>query len=346
VCSQFNGTVGDPLYSPNWATPFAVIDNLTQTQWIESVYLQDEWLVFPVLTVNYGVRFDHYSAFTSGSQVEPRVNFVWQATSGTTVHAGYSRFFSPPPFELVGNTTISKFLNTSQSPPVGTADPVKAEKSNYYDAGLQQQVIKELSLGVDAYYKQATDLIDEGQFGAPIILTPFNYRWGQVYGVEFTGNYNISHFQAYGNVAFQRAIGKKFESSQFNFLPDDLNYVDTHYIHLDHEQETTMSGGAAYEFLGTRVSGDILVGSGLRASLILPGGTKIPNGAHLPYYRQVNVGASHAFDAQGIAGLTARLDVINAFDQKYYIRNGTGVGVGAPQYGPRRGFFAGLTKTF
>ncbi len=32
----------------------------------------------PVLTMNYGLRFDHYNAFSSGSQVSPRVNFVWQ----------------------------------------------------------------------------------------------------------------------------------------------------------------------------------------------------------------------------------------------------------------------------
>jgi outer membrane receptor for ferrienterochelin and colicins len=36
--------------------------------------------------------------------------------------------------------------------------------------------------------------------------------------------------------------------------------------------------------------------------------------------------------------------VINVFDIKYQIRNGTGVG--APQWGPRRGFFFGLEKTF
>ena len=29
----------------------------------------------------------------------------------------------------------------------------------------------------------------------------------------------------------------------------------------------------------------------------------------------------------------------------YEIRDGTGVGVGAPQYGPRRGVFVGVTKT-
>jgi outer membrane receptor for ferrienterochelin and colicins len=326
--------------------PIIVVDSSENTQTIESAYLQDEWRLARVVTVNYGVRFDHFTAFTSGSQVSPRVNLVWQAAENTTVHAGYSRFFSPPPFELVGSTTIAKFLNTTAAPAVTVDDPVKAERSNYYDLGLEQKLSTALTVGVDSYYKQAIHLIDEGQFGAPIILTPFNYRYGQVYGVEFTGNYTIKHFQAYGNLAFQRAIGKDFESSQFNFSPKALAYVTDHYIHLDHEQEMTISGGAAYVWQGSRFSGDILVGSGLRAALILPDGTAIPNGAHLPYYRQVNLGASHAFDTEGIKGLSVRLDVINAFDQKYQIRNGTGIGVGAPQYAPRRGFFAGVSKTF
>ncbi len=326
--------------------PIMVVDNSENTQTIESAYLQDEWRLARVVTVNYGVRFDHFTAFTNGSQVSPRVNLVWLAAENTTVHAGYSRFFSPPPFELVGSTTLAKFLNTTAAPAVTVDDPVKAERSNYYDLGLEQKLSSSLTVGVDSYYKQAIHLIDEGQFGAPIILTPFNYRYGQVYGVEFTANYTIEHFQAYGNLAFQRAIGKDFESSQFNFSANNLAYVTDHYIHLDHEQEMTISGGAAYVWQGSRFSGDILVGSGLRAALILPDGSAIPNGAHLPYYRQVNLGASHAFDAEGIKGLSVRLDVINAFDQKYQIRNGTGIGVGAPQYGPRRGFFAGVSKTF
>jgi hypothetical protein len=38
--------------------------------------------------------------------------------------------------------------------------------------------------------------------------------------------------------------------------------------------------------------------------------------------------------------------VINALDEVYQIRSGTGVGVFAPQFGPRRGIFVGLTKHF
>jgi outer membrane receptor for ferrienterochelin and colicins len=326
--------------------PVAILDDTRQTQWIQSAYLQDEWRLAPVLTFNYGVRFDHYAAFSSGSQVSPRANFVWQAMPDTTVHAGYSRFFSPPPFELVGNQSLLRLLRTTAAPEVPGGDVVRAERSNYYDLGIQQVISRELTVGLDSYYKQASDLIDEGQFGAPIILTPFNYRFGQVYGVEFTGSYNVGHFRSYANVAVQRAIGKDIVTGQFNFGADDLAYIADRYIHLDHEQQLTISAGASYEWRGTRISGDLIVGSGLRSDLTLPDGSSIPNGAHLPYYRQVNAGVSHDFDRQGLPGLTARIDVINLFDQVYEIRNGTGVGVGAPQFGPRRGFFAGLTQMF
>ena len=136
--------------------------------------------------MNYGVRFDHYNAFSSGSQLSPRVNFVWQPIDATTLHAGYSRFFSPPPFELVGSQSLAQFANTTAAPGVLQDNSVKAERSNYYDFGVEQTITKGFTVGVDSYYKQATDLIDEGQFGAPIILTPFDYAQGRQYGAELS----------------------------------------------------------------------------------------------------------------------------------------------------------------
>ena len=38
--------------------------------------------------------------------------------------------------------------------------------------------------------------------------------------------------------------------------------------------------------------------------------------------------------------MTVRFDIINLFDTIYFIRDGSGIGVFAPQYGPRRGYFA------
>jgi outer membrane receptor for ferrienterochelin and colicins len=89
-----------------------VVDDGTAIQNIESLYLQEEWKPLSVLTVNYGLRYDHLDAYTSGHQVEPRLNIVWKPIDGMTVHGGYSRYFSPPPFELVGGETLNQFLGT------------------------------------------------------------------------------------------------------------------------------------------------------------------------------------------------------------------------------------------
>ena len=329
--------------------PLSVINNNTQSQQIESVYVQDEWKVFSPLTINYGLRFDRYSAYSSGSQTSPRVNAVWQFDSGTTVHGGYSRYFTPPPFELIGNSTFTQFSGTSAVPPgTNTKDtPPIAERANYYDLGVQQVLLdKHLTLGVDSFYEQAQNLIDEGQFGAPIILTPFNYRYGLIGGVEFSANYSIENFSAYLNSAWQAAHGKDVESSQFNFDQADLNYIANNYIHLDHEGRVSASGGVSYLWQGTRASVDALLGTGLRQDLTFANGFTIPNGDHTPSYTQVNLGLSHAFEMPATGPVTVRFDVINVADKVYQIRSGTGVGVFAPQYGPRRGFFGGVSWRF
>jgi outer membrane receptor protein involved in Fe transport len=325
--------------------PANIVDNGAKTEWIESLYLQDEWKLIPTVTVNYGLRFDKFTAFASGHQLSPRVNVVWQALPDTTVHAGYSRYFSPPPFELVGTETVTKFVNTTAGAEVLQADTPLAEQANYYDIGVQQKVTGQITLGLDSYYKQSHNLIDEGQFGAPIILTPFNYSYGKQYGLEFTSSFTEEDFSAYLNAAWQSARGKNIDSAQFNFGADDLAYIAGHYIHLDHEQRVTASAGASYLLGHTRLSADCIVGSGLRADLPLADGSSIPNGAHLPYYAQVNLGANHVFHLGDAGTLTARLDAINVFDKRYEIRDGTGVGVGAPQFGPRRGLFFGVSKS-
>ena len=330
-------------------TPLTVPDNGRQSQEIESAYLQDEWQVLAPLTINYGLRFDHYSAYSSGSQLSPRLNFVWKLESGTTIHGGYSRYFTPPPFELIGTETFTKFAGTTALPPgsVTQDSPPIAERANYYDFGVQQKLLNDtLTLGADSFYEQAQHLIDEGQFGAPIILTPFNYRYGLIGGVEFTVNYSVHDFSLYGNTSFQAAHGKDVESSQFNFNQQQLDYITNNYIHLDHEGRVAASGGVSYLWMGTRFSADMLFGTGLRDDLVLPSGFVIPNGDHTPSYAQYNLGLSHEFRLTGTGPLTARFDVINVGDKVYQIRSGTGIGVFAPQFGPRRGFFGGLSWEF
>ena len=41
-----------------------------------------------------------------------------------------------------------------------------------------------------------------------------------------------------------------------------------------------------------------------------------------------------------------RLVVINAINSVYELRDGSGIGVEAPQFGPQRAIYAGITKLF
>ena len=315
--------------------PLTIADNGSKHAWAYGVYAQDEWKLFSTLTLNYGVRYDQYKAFNAENQISPRVNLVWKPDDATVLHMGYARYFSPPPYENVASTDIALFDNTTVAGDHTDTTP-RAERADYYDTGLTRKITDTISLGLDSYFKADSNLLDEGQFGAPIILTPFNYQFGRQYGGEFTANYNTDNFNAYLNASYERAAGKNITSSEFEFSSDDLAYIAGNYIPLDHQQIVSLSGGASYKWQSTIFSADLLYGSGLRRD----GAT--PNGDSVPAYVTVNLGVSHAFDIAG--GLTVRLDVINAGDEKYEIRDGTGVGVGAPQFGARRGFFAGLSK--
>ena len=64
--------------------------------------------------------------------------------------------------------------------------------------------------------------------------------------MEFTATYTTGGFSTYANVAYSVAQGKDWSSAQFLFDPDDLAYVQNHWIYLDHDQRVTGSFGASY----------------------------------------------------------------------------------------------------
>jgi hypothetical protein len=165
-------------------------------------------------------------------------------------------------------------------------------------------------------------------------------------GTELTVTYVKGPLNAYANFAAQNAMGKDIISSQFSFDAADLAYITNHYIYLDHSAAYTGSAGVSYLWLGSRFSADLLYGSGLRADKLTASGNNIPNGDGLQPYTQVNLSVSHKFQRTAAGPIELRFDIVNALDDKYEIRNGTGVGVGAPQFGPRVGFFGGITKSF
>ena len=120
---------GNPIFA---TTPSFIEASSAKTSFTYSAYLQDEWKALPKVTINYGARFDVVNGYTMGSQLSPRLNMVWQATPTTTFHAGYARYFTPPPQELV---------STERSRPVCEHERRAGEHAKFADSERVQRII-------------------------------------------------------------------------------------------------------------------------------------------------------------------------------------------------------------
>ena len=321
-------------------TPLAITDGTTIHGNLWGAYLQDEWQPVKGLTFNYGARFDDVDTVVKEHQLSPRLGVVVDATPTLRLHAGYARYFTPPPTEKIDTTSVAKFAGTTNALPSDANTAVKSERSNYFDAGLAWDATSELSLGIDAYDREVRNLQDEGQFGNALVYSAFNYAQGRVRGVELTANWKRDALSAYANLAFSKAQGQQIVTGQFNFDPDEIDYIASHWVHLDHDQAVTASAGLSYRLATqTTVGADMLFGSGLRSGFA--------NSEHLPSYTQFNASLQQAFDfGGGLGKMEGRLSLLNVFDRTYELRDGTGIGVGAPQFGPRRSVYASVTKFF
>ncbi len=322
--------------------PFLVTDQTSLLGWNIGTYVQDEWKITDQLTLNTGIRFDQLYQFVDANQFSPRFALVYKPFEGSSLHAGYARYFTPPYQAQATQANLASFTNTTNQPAVFLADPVKPERAHYFDVGVDQTVLPGLDMGIDAYYKMARDMIDDGQFGQAVVLTQFNWTRGYSEGGEFKLKYNNGNFNAYANFSYSimRAIGP--ESSQYVLDAATYAYLLTHYHYTDDMQRMTGSAGASYRFSDTTLSADMIYGSGLRAGS-LP--FFVPNTLHSTPYAVVNTGLAHEFRwSPDARPLTVRFDVANLFDQIYELRTGTGIGVFAPQYGARRGYYVGISQ--
>jgi outer membrane receptor protein involved in Fe transport len=320
--------------SPN---PFTITDANSLVGWNIGTYVQDQWKLTNQLTLNYGIRFDQLYQFVDANQFSPRAALVYKPFDGTTIHAGYARYFTPPMQAQATQSNLALFTNTTNQPDIPLNDPVLPERSHYFDAGVDQKVLPGFDVGFDAYYKLATDLIDDGQFGQAVVLTQFNWARAYSEGFELKAKYQTGNFRAYANFAFNITRATDPVSNQYLLDSDEYAFLLTHYHYTDDMQMLTGSAGAAYRWDKTLFTADMRYGSGLP--------TGFANSSFNQPYVTANLGIVQELPAApGSKPVTLRFDIVNLFDKIYELRDGSGIGVFAPQYGARRGFYAGLSQ--
>jgi outer membrane receptor protein involved in Fe transport len=321
-------------------TPKILMSSSVDTSKLFSAFLQDEWKLTHQLTLNTGLRFDHVQGAANGDKLSPRVNLVWADETGTTVHGGYARYFVPPQDNEGAGRTL-KLVGTTGAPPGTGNGALQAETDDYYDLGVQQKVSK-LTLGADAWWRRATNLLGVAPIDQSLLQRTFNYDHGRLHGIELTANYAAGPVTAWSNLAFARAEGCGLTSAQYGFTPAEQAYAANHCLPTSNDQRLTASAGMSYAIGGLHLSGDVLHGSGTPRTAA--GGS--PNGARMPAWTVVNLSALYRVTGLGGKPVDLKLDIVNTFDARYQLTDGTAFGGGVPQWGARRGVFIGAEQSF
>ncbi|HUO58363.1 MAG TPA: TonB-dependent receptor [bacterium] len=304
----------DNATTPGSPVTTTTSDNATDNGYQEGIYLQDDLTLAKWLVLNAGVRFDATQfvfpdTTANDSLVEPRVGLNILPTENTKVHFFYGKLFMPAPPEDLRDTFNS--LGQGQLTPYD----IKAEKDDYFEAGIAQQVGDHL-FSVNGYYKDAVDMLDDTQLLNTAIAQPYNFEHGYAYGVEVGINGKIDNqWSDFANYSYEIAKGEGLAGGIFA-IPGST-YGTSDYAFLDHCQIHTVNGGLTYNPGDLWVTAEGLFGGGLS--------TGDNNSLRLPSHFTANITLGYAFKKEtGLQGLKASLDVLNLFDNQYpiFIANG------------------------
>jgi outer membrane receptor protein involved in Fe transport len=144
----------------------------------QSAYIQDKIQITRDLTVNLGLRYDHYNIVTSGQSFSPRLNLAYALNKHRTVlHFAYNRFFAPPSIE---NLLLSAHLGFDGSPP-------QISRSNFFEGGASQSITDKFVLRMTAFWRSDKNSFENTELANVHVFAPTTFAKGSAYGLEVSG---------------------------------------------------------------------------------------------------------------------------------------------------------------
>jgi len=140
-------------------------------------------------------------------------------------------------------------------------------------------------------------------------------------------SYRRGPLTSYVNLTLGQNWQKGVATGQFNFDPEELAYINSHPILLDHQPLAGVSAGLTYKLRGWSISLDGLYSSGLRGGFA--------DQVALPAVVQVNASVERSFHVPGLGQMTNRIIIVNLTDRTNLIRPAEGIGIFQSAYGPR-----------
>lgn len=220
---------------------FAAQANINQV----ALYAQDA-IKIGSLTLQAGLRFDHYDGFTTANGAQPRLGLSYQLKStGTVLRASYSRTFETPYNEnLILSSATGQGGLSSNALGVTESAALKPGNRNQYNAGFQQAFTKYLVVDADYFWKFTKNAYDfDSLFNSPVHF-PISWRQSKIDGLAVRiATPNIHGFQWTTSLGHTRArfFGPEVGGLVFN------SPVDASVFRIDHDQAFQQTSQVRYQ---------------------------------------------------------------------------------------------------
>jgi hypothetical protein len=211
-----------------------------------ALYVQDS-ISLGRLTLNPGLRYDHYDGLSKGHQLQPRFGLAYRTPrTNTVVRLSYARLFETPYNEnLIVASEASANPHTSN--PFGTfrSSPPQPGKRNQFNTGLAQAFSRYLSIDVDYFWKFTHNAFDFDSLFLTPITFPIGWRKSKIDGLAARVTLAEFHgFSAYTVMGHTRSrfFGPETGGLVFNSVPD------SGVFRIDHSEEFEQTTLLRYQY--------------------------------------------------------------------------------------------------
>ncbi|HUS18273.1 MAG TPA: TonB-dependent receptor [Terriglobales bacterium] len=241
--------LGDQL---NPASQFTVVNPFRFNQRLNgleaSLFVQDRVTFFDRLTVDAGIRFDHYDVVVNDNAISPRIGVAYHfKRTGTVLRGAYNRLFQTPPNEnlLLSSSSAGAVFSPLAATGVRAVPP---ERQNLYEYGVQQQIGKYVRLDISRYIKNIRNFSDKDQFLDTPIIFPVAIARGDIRGLELRLDVIPIHgWTAFVSYANSRATGTTpLAGGLFLDEASSALLVPGNKFAADHDQRNTGQFGVTY----------------------------------------------------------------------------------------------------
>ncbi|HLJ72964.1 MAG TPA: TonB-dependent receptor, partial [Thermoanaerobaculia bacterium] len=271
-------SLNDPTadgYNPNLA-PYDLtrggrmfVFDARRTGTYDAAYVQDN-IKFHNLTANLGVRYDSNNLPLKDTAWEPRLGLAYYIPRSKTVfRASYNRVLYTPEFENILLSSSAKAASivppvVQQSQQLGGGElPVRSERQNAWDFGVQQGIGSVLRLDADYWKRKSKFAGDQDQFESTGIVFPLSFSGGDLSGWNVRMDLSRTHgLRGFASLGHTHAIYIPPLRGGLFLDQGALDTITGGPFLIDHDQKLQAQGSLIYDvglsgiWIGTNVRYD------------------------------------------------------------------------------------------